>query len=181
MTDPQHPTAQVPHPAPDLAGERAKYCKRCGHTHPISDFHRDRTTKDGLYGQCRSCKLGAGTGSLPVRRRRPRPPTAVSVATTSPGRERVCSRCGGRFRVGRSLPNRIVCGPCQDKHKIPADQVVDITLAREVLRRLSPDEARTIQARAVQTLLRRHRQEFQDICVLETDRLLAGGRRIQSA
>lgn len=33
-----------------------KVCSKCKQTKPLSDFHRDKTTPDGYYGQCKLCK-----------------------------------------------------------------------------------------------------------------------------
>lgn len=33
-----------------------KYCHACGLDLPVSDFGKNRATKDGLQGQCRSCR-----------------------------------------------------------------------------------------------------------------------------
>jgi hypothetical protein len=35
--------------------EPAKRCARCGETRPVSDFNRNRTTRDGLQASCQTC------------------------------------------------------------------------------------------------------------------------------
>ena len=32
-----------------------KHCKRCDTTRPVSEFYKDKATKDGLYRNCKSC------------------------------------------------------------------------------------------------------------------------------
>jgi hypothetical protein len=36
---------------------QTKLCRRCGETKPIAAFSIDRSTKDGLYRLCRSCRM----------------------------------------------------------------------------------------------------------------------------
>jgi hypothetical protein len=39
----------------------SKRCRRCGTDKPLSEFHRNRTAKDGLQRYCKPCNGGAGT------------------------------------------------------------------------------------------------------------------------
>jgi hypothetical protein len=35
--------------------EETKHCARCDTDKPLSEFHKDRTTRDGLQWQCAAC------------------------------------------------------------------------------------------------------------------------------
>jgi|GEM_PF-6357405 len=37
-----------------------KTCPTCKKPRPVSQFHRDKTTPDGLHPQCKSCRHVAG-------------------------------------------------------------------------------------------------------------------------
>lgn len=35
-----------------------KTCTKCNEVKPVNEFHKDRTSKDGLYSNCKACKRG---------------------------------------------------------------------------------------------------------------------------
>lgn len=37
---------------------KAKRCSKCKETKPVSEFHRNRTAKDGLHYECKPCNKG---------------------------------------------------------------------------------------------------------------------------
>jgi hypothetical protein len=67
--------------------EATKLCKGCGRVRPTRHFHKDRRTKDGLYGKCKQCRRPIQAA---VRRRRLAEATAYRAAYRAefPGIER---------------------------------------------------------------------------------------------
>ncbi len=71
----------------------SKRCTKCLEWKPISDFHRDRTKRDGLKAQCRACQNES------KREYRARPDVKA--------RQRTRSRTHPRLGAVRLLPGRI--------------------------------------------------------------------------
>ncbi len=171
----------IKHPQPKIESDVVtKFCTKCNHQHPLTDFHKDKTSKDGLYSSCKICK-NSGRVSTPSQSEVPTPiVTALEVPYDQFAHviERQCTICGNKFAVSKTGKNRTVCGDCQQKNKLPASKVHNIRSVVDnepfrpsAINLLPPDELQKVFEHAVLEVINRHVVEFRDICVTEAERI----------
>lgn len=87
MTAPYKESYTIPHAdGVDLLAE-AKFCTKCQTAKPYSDFHKNKSQRDGFSLWCAECMRGYGRAWW---KRRVSPPVDASVSTPS----KICGRCG---------------------------------------------------------------------------------------
>lgn len=79
---------------PDVS---VKTCCRCGKSLPVTEFHRNRSRRDGLVSSCKKC---TNEYYAAMRRRQGMPPRAVNHSFEDGVEGKRCSRCGGWSPLG---------------------------------------------------------------------------------
>ena len=52
----KNPDEVVANAIGSITGEAMKYCPTCKTYKPVSEFHKNKATKDGLQGECKKCR-----------------------------------------------------------------------------------------------------------------------------
>jgi len=171
------PITTPSHPTPVLGeGMPWKYCRQCDHQHPRADFHADKSSRTGLYSQCKYCRSVNRRDHDAEKKRRTNgsspdtPNTADESDKMRPGK-RTCVQCQEPFIVGKTMPDRVVCGMCQSRLGLSADAVrASYQRQHNKMATMPPSVSQRIFEYAIREVLFRHQQEFKDICLLELDR-----------
>jgi len=177
-------TPRKVHTVPETLTTGAKRCARCNHMHNKTEFHKDKTAKDGVYSICKWCKnlkrRNNAVKNISTRAFKPAQTTPQSRSTPDyPTRNynrlafqktKTCTSCGKVFMTAPSATHYNVCGEChrnrmqQNKRPAKPPKISPTPIAPAEDRKIAFDFA-------IQELVRRHKTEFNDIYLLALERI----------